>query len=105
MNIVNLLFTLFGYTFFDYTSSDEPGGKNNFDIFLEELFECNICTSLKFKIGKINIHIHHWLVCFIGIIFFKLINQEELGYFCLGGMIHGIINYSDWKKIINLETF
>lgn len=91
---------LLGYTFFCYTSSDKTGGENKFDLMINRIFDCEITTSLRFDCGTILIHFHHWLLCFIGYIFFFFLNLKELSYFMLGGVIQGIVNYNDWKDII-----
>jgi hypothetical protein len=85
------------------SSSDNTGGENKFDKFISDILDYEIKTSLKFNYDIISIHIHHWLICFFGYIIFYHINQKEFMYFCLGGMIQGIINYQDWSSILTVD--
>lgn len=98
-----ILYILLGYTLFDTSSSDTTGGMNKFDIFICDTLGQNIRTSLKFDIGCIKLHIHHWLLCLFGFILFNYMKKYELMYICLGGMLQGIIKYSDWKDIIMIN--
>lgn len=95
-----ILYILLGYTFFDISSSDTTGGRNKFDIFMSDIMGYDIITSLRFDIGFIKLHLHHWLLCLFGFLVFNYMKVNEFMYICLGGMIQGIIKYSDWKDII-----
>lgn len=97
-------FALFltGYLFFELTSSDNTGGDNKFDLWISKKINRKIDSSLKFKIKKIKIHIHHWLYCLVftisGIIF-----KCDSMYFFIGGTFHGIYKYDDWHKCIEFS--
>jgi len=95
-----IMYLFFGYILFDLSSSDQVGGDNKFDLMISNLTFMDIKTSLKFKLGDITIHIHHWLICMVfGIIFYYL-EQYELMYISFGGIVQGITRYNDWKYII-----
>ena len=97
MDPIYLSLVIIGYTIFSYTSSDKTGGE---DQFVNNLFDCEITTSLRFDFGTIIIHFHHWLICLIGYWIFHYLELNYLKYVMLGGIIQGIVNYHDWKNIL-----
>ena len=101
-----VLYFLIGYTFFSISSAENTGNVNKFDDWLSNLTNEEICTSLKIEFDtykkKITIHLHHWLILFFVFILAEYTNLNRFKYICLGGMSQGILNYSDWYKIIRI---
>lgn len=66
--------------------------------------------SLKFRIKKYTIHLHHWfasfLISLLLVKYYALFGVSEFLFLfggSLGITIHGIKNYKDWKRIIVKE--
>jgi len=88
---------LMGYFTAKLLSGEEPGipGK---------------VKSLRFGIGKYQLHLHHWVIC-LGILisgltlkFFPFSPQLSCGI--LGGVIfQGITCYPDWYKILSKQKY
>ena len=95
---------ILGYAFFSYSSSDQTGGRNKFDLMMGNILDYEIVTSLKFECEEVIIHFHHWLVCLIFYFICYYLGCRSLSNFLLGGIIQGIINYHDWKQIVKLKT-
>jgi hypothetical protein len=94
---------LLGYTIFELSSSDQTGGKNKFDLMIGNILGRKISTSLRFNIDWVHCHIHHWLLCFIGVLLFSIWELPVLVLLCLGGMAQGIYKYDDWMNVITVE--
>lgn len=104
MDIVyNVTFVTLGYLFFSYSSADKTGGENKLDKLISETLNYEIKTSLRVEYDEIIIHLHHWILCYLGFILLQYTKNTNVSYLCLGGMIQGILNYSDWKNIITLK--
>jgi predicted histidine transporter YuiF (NhaC family) len=61
--------------------------------------------SIIFTVGSLQIHFHHWLMGFIGLVIALLVTLspliDHLIYGFLSGLIfEGIFNYPDWYKIL-----
>jgi hypothetical protein len=60
--------------------------------------------SLVFEIKSWRLHLHHWLVCFLILIFsffFDFLSLPNFALGFLGGMIfQGIYCYDNWYKIL-----
>lgn len=103
----SFIYILIGYLFFAVCSAEKTGGENNFDKWVSEILDEDICTSLKISIDiypdkQLLIHLHHWLL-----LFFVFWLSEDLGLhrvknLCLGGIIQGIVSYTDWYKIVSV---
>ncbi len=103
-----LEYIIMGYLLFSLTSSDETKGKNKFDIFIQDFFkEDTFNTSIQCEIDiqdtLVKIHIHHWLIMYFVFVLAKYNSLERIKFFALGGIIQGIVNYSDWFKIITFS--
>lgn len=70
-----------------------------------------IIPSLIFDLGICTLHLHHWLLAFIGIVVlgivgWKVIDLEKYSLFYLvlgilaGLMLQGILKYEDWYLVI-----
>jgi len=64
-----------------------------------------IVKSIIIPLGKYELHMHHWLICFgigiIGIIKNVYLLSPEIYYGFLGGLVfQGIYCYNDWHKIV-----
>lgn len=108
MNPLDILLVILGYLSFEHSSSNQTGGINKFDLMLSNYLGTPINTSLRYCGEYIHIHLHHWLICFM-VYCLMYYNQDTwweriIMYFCLGGIIQGIINYDDWFKVITLLT-
>jgi len=63
-----------------------------------------VIKSLTFRISDYRIHLHHWLLSSVVLVFVFFFNlfYSQFFYGLLGGcIIHGVFNYSDWKKILS----
>ena len=49
------------------------------------------------KIGKTTLHLHHWL---LSILLLPFAEQEFIQGLLVGSVIHGVVSYDDWHKII-----
>jgi len=104
MDPIDLCMVILGYAFFSYSSSDQTGGKNNFDMMMSNLLDYEIVTSLRFDCDEIILHFHHWLVSLVLYIICYYSGMKRLCYFWLGGVFQGIINYQDWKEILIVKN-
>lgn len=64
-----------------------------------------IVKSINFQIGSYKLHLHHWLLGSIILIFTAVNNfyiiSSQLFYGALGGYIfQGIVCYNDWTKFL-----
>lgn len=104
-----LLLILLGYLFFTLTSANKTGDNNKFDVWISELIQTEIDTSLRYKInvysGEIHIHIHHWCIMTFMYILFYYFQFEYLTLFCIGGILQGILCYDDWFKVISFSDY
>lgn len=82
-----------GYLFFSLTSAPKEGEENVSGV-----------PSLKWKVGSINIHLHHWFnLLVLYIVNYLMIGWTALGYFTLGGTLQGL-SYQDYHKMIWVEN-
>ena len=51
----------------------------------------------QFQISEHTLHLHHWLLSVIALPFVK---QKFIKGLLIGSVIHGIVSYDDWYKII-----
>lgn len=80
---------LIGYLFFSFTSGSKEGEENISGV-----------PSLKWKVGTLNVHFHHWVsMLVLYMVNHLLIGWHALGYFSLGGTLHGL-SYNDYHKVI-----
>lgn len=64
-----------------------------------------IVKSIIIPLGKYELHLHHWFVCFgvgiMGMIRDVYVLSPEIYYGFLGGLVfQGIYCYNDWHKIV-----
>jgi hypothetical protein len=55
-------------------------------------------TLNQIKLFDKIIHVHHWLLSLIGLLYFK--TNDFIRGLLIGGVIHGIVMYDDWYVII-----
>ena len=65
--------------------------------------QCNPDCGYKFnqlKVYNYTIHLHHWL---ISLFILPFVNNSILKGLLIGGVVHGILMYDDWYKIIKYK--
>jgi len=92
--------SLLGYIFFSITSSNRTGGRNKFDVWISNLLDHNINTSIKFNFFDWKIHLHHWIILLIVAIFAGYYQNLFIFGFCIGGIIQSFLFYEDSFQII-----
>ena len=97
-----IICVIFGFSVYLILSAPKTGEKNRLDVVLTKIFKKDISVSLKYDIGTLTIHCHHWLyLTIIGLCsyYFQFIHNT-IPFFCIGGAVQGIFSYNDWYLVI-----
>ena len=75
-----------------------------------EVGQPGLINSLVFNFGNYQLHLHHWLISSMILIFFIFFLRKKFNFpalflsisigFLFGWMLQGIFCYSDWHKIL-----
>ena len=94
-----VLGSLLGYIFFSITSSNRTGGRNKFDVWVSNLLDHDINTSIKFNFFDWKIHLHHWIILLVVAIFTGYRNPFIFGL-CIGGILQSFLFYEDCFELM-----
>ncbi len=75
--------------------------------------QSGLINPVIFNIGDIQIHLHHWLISFMVLLFTLLFLRKKVNFptlflsFSVGVMsgliLQGIFSYNDWRKVFLLQ--